>query len=372
MDKDTEDRGTTRSGRKFSGAGAAGAKRKRSKENAETEPSCSRARMADAPPPPPASTNWTWEQFTTHLSKELAKNKDATVAGINTRLNANEANLNEYKKEMAKELNSIKADIATLSKSAGTVEACGHAPDGTPAPYKDALLSAASGSRTGVSEYDMKQYWIARRRIRIFPIDGDSTDAMLKGLEHFFFNLMRIPVGEVQQEDVVDVRRMRSGHGRKPRGEVLVTFSDVETRDRIATYARNLGDHVGKDGKPTAGVRPDVPSYLGGIHRALLHYGYDMRNRYGKELKRNVRFEDADHTFVIDLMIPGPNNVNKKWETVDYGQVCEDRRRKAAGKKKDERLSTTSDAETQNPPTTAPVVPEPSGSQMSNSTWGNR
>ena len=94
-----------------------------------------------------------------------------------------------------------------------------------------------------------------------------------------------------------------------------MTCCDVETRDRLAAYARNLSGHVGLDNKPTAGVRPDVPSFLGGVHRALLQYGFDMKKKYGEGFRRNIRFEDADHSFVIDLLIPGPSNPNKEWIT---------------------------------------------------------
>ena len=142
---------------------------------------------------------------------------------------------------------------------------------------------------------------------------------------------------------MTDVRRLRSGRARRPRGELLVTFCDVDTRDRIASYARNLGGHVDKEGKPTAGVRPDIPSFLGGVHRALLQYGFDMKKKYGNGFRRNIRFEDADHSFVIDLLIPGPNNHNNEWVTVGYNRVLADRKRRAqaAGKNPDEMLSST-------------------------------
>ena len=120
------------------------------------------------------------------------------------------------------------------------------------------------------------------------------------------------------------------GRGREPRGEVIVVFDCVETRDRVATYARNLGGFVGKDNKPTAGVRPEVPSHLGGVHRALLQYGHDMRRRYGQGFKRNIRFDDADHTMVIDVLIPGPGNANNEWVTVSYSRAIADRRGRAS------------------------------------------
>ena len=140
---------------------------------------------------------------------------------------------------------------------------------------------------------------------------------------------MRVPTSELREQDIQDIRRVLIPRGRQTRHEVVVVFSDMETRDRIASYARNLGDFVGPNNKPTAGIRPDVPSFLGGVHRALMQYGFDMRNKYREGFKRNVRFEDADHTFVIDMMIPGRENPNNEWTTVGYDRVLADRRSRA-------------------------------------------
>ena len=142
---------------------------------------------------------------------------------------------------------------------------------------------------------------------------------------------MRIPSADVQLGDIIDIRRTRTGRTKQPKDEVIVTFVDVETRDRISTYARNLSSCIGPDNKPTAGIRPDIPSFLGGVHRALMQYGYDMKVKYKTTpgFRRNIRFEDADHTFVIDMLIPGPDNPRNEWITVDYGAVTEDRKRRA-------------------------------------------
>ena len=71
-------------------------------------------------------------------------------------------------------------------------------------------------------------------------------------------------------------------------------------------------------------VRHEIPSFLGGVHRALMQYGYSMlkKYRFSKEFKRNIRFEDSEHTFVIDLKLPGSD----KWVTVSYDRALEDRK----------------------------------------------
>ena len=68
------------------------------------------------------------------------------------------------------------------------------------------------------------------------------------------------------EEDILDIRRIRIGRRKKSLAEVLVVFVDNDCRDRIFSYARNIADfHDEKSGKPTAGMRLDVPAYLGGF-----------------------------------------------------------------------------------------------------------
>ena len=289
----------------------------------------------------PAVT-WSWQQFTTYLSGELDRSRNETVKSINTRLDSTVANLEQHKRDVDRQMDTMRSDIAALQResSSGII-------DPRPTPYKAALVAPAAPGRSS-SGADLRQYWLSRKRLRFFPVEGETEPEIWDSLQGFLTERMRIPGTDIQKSKITEVRRMKSGRGRRPKDEVIVAFCDVEVRDRVATYARNLSSYIGSDGRPTAGVRPDVPSHLGGVHRALLQYGYDMRSKYGNELRRNIRFEDADHTFVIDIMIPGPNNPNNVWTTVDYDHVQEDRKRRAKMARNDERLSSTSGADKYN------------------------
>ena len=155
---------------------------------------------------------------------------------------------------------------------------------------------------------------------------------------------MKVPSADIGRSDVVNVRRLRSGRGRQPDGEVLVTFADVDTRDRICSYARNLGPFVDADGKPTAGVRMYVRTHLGGVHKTLLQYGHNMRQKHGQDFKRNIRFEDAELSLAIDIKLPGKSS---KWVTVSYPHALADRRAwsDAVVSRNLDRLSSRPDAE---------------------------
>lgn len=157
---------------------------------------------------------------------------------------------------------------------------------------------------------------------------GETEKEMWQNLQGFLRTKLRIPTSEISETDITSIRRVRigKGRGRPPVGEVIVVFVDVDTRDRVCLYARNLSQFVDGAGKPTASVRMYIPTHLGGIHKVLMQYGYNMREKYGPEFKRNIRFDDAETTLCIDIKIPNTNPSQSKWITVDYERALADRR----------------------------------------------
>ena len=154
------------------------------------------------------------------------------------------------------------------------------------------------------------------------PILGE-TEAQ-KSLQTFMRQSLRIPTTELGECDVVSVHRMRSGRGRGKQtvGEAVIVFVNVETRDRVCSYAKNLAAYVDREGKPTAGVRMYIPTHLGGVHKTLLQYGHNMREKYGPSLKHNIRFDDSEQTLCVDIKLPD----SERWVTVSHDLALMDRR----------------------------------------------
>ena len=178
-----------------------------------------------------------------------------------------------------------------------------------------------------VTEQERRSYWWSRKCLKIWPVDGENKEEMYKFLELFIRTKLKIPTGIVDAKDIADVRRCRIGRGQKARGEILVVFSDVESRDLTASYARNLGEFTDGNNRPTAGLRPDIPSFLGGVHRTLLQYGFGLKTRYKSGFKRNIRFEDAELSLVIDICLPNSNGTpGSEWTTVSYERALSDRK----------------------------------------------
>ena len=133
-----------------------------------------------------------------------------------------------------------------------------------------------------------------------------------------------MPSGTVGTEEVEHVRKVRLRRGKQNQNEVVVLFSDVEARDRTVSYARNLAPFVDKEGKPTAGVRFDIPDHLTGVHKTLLQYGHALWAKHAKNpnFRRNIRFDDTEKTFCIDIKFPN----RKDWITVDHRRALLDKR----------------------------------------------
>ena len=171
---------------------------------------------------------------------------------------------------------------------------------------------------------EQRQYWRARRSSRFFPVPGVTDEELKSSLKHFCLEKLRIPSEDLNEADVEHVRRVRLRRGKPGLDEVTVLFTSVEARDRVVSYARNLGLFVDIQGKPTAGIRFEIPDHLTGVHRTLLQYGHAMHTKYrrDKNFKRNIRFDDVEMTFCLDIKFPGREN----WITVKHERALRDRR----------------------------------------------
>ena len=243
--------------------------------------------------------------------KKIDEDNQKTINSLTNKIDKTQSDLNSHKMRMDGEMRKIREEMANVTALV-TSKLDYQAPTG---------MNAASRERSGQNE---RQYWFSRKCSRMFPVEGKEEKTLWGNLEVFLKQKLMIPSHDICREDVVDVRRMRMSRGSKDRAEVLVVFKDVETRDRITSYARNLSTWIDITGKPTAVLRLDVPTFLGGAHRTLTQYGHAIWLKYNKskELKRNVRFDDSELTFCMGLKLPK----NEDWITVTYEQALADRR----------------------------------------------
>ena len=279
---------------------------------------------------PPAPVPLTLNDPTHFMNGEfrlsINQDMDKKLAGITERVDKNQRDLSTHKayiegelKEMRRQLTDRPVPVAAPPIQAVSVAA--------------AATIANPKSGGGREEREARQYWRARRSARFFPVHGENESELRASLAVFLEQKMKIPTGEYTEEDVEHIRRVRMRYGKESVGEVTVLFSDIETRDRITSYARNLAPFVDITNKPTAGVRFEIPDHLNGVHRTLLQYGHAMWKKYDKDpgLKRNVRHDDVTVSYCLDIKFP--NRLD--WITVSYARALADRKANSANETED-------------------------------------
>ena len=66
-----------------------------------------------------------------------------------------------------------------------------------------------------------------------------------------------------------------------------------------------LASYVDSEKRPLAGIRMDIPDYLGSDFRTLQNYGMKMRSIHGPDTRKYVKFDDANLAIYLELRLPG-------------------------------------------------------------------
>ena len=152
------------------------------------------------------------------------------------------------------------------------------------------------------------RFWNARKCLRFNPIQPDENGDLLPGLDEFVLKKLKIPAGLLSKDDIKFVRKVKPTRRSKVKDEVLVAFTTVEARDLVQSYARNLGEWVGQDGKSTAGLRMEVPERLIGEFKIFEQYGFAMKEKHGNGFKRNIKIDDSKMGLYMDVFYQAPKS----------------------------------------------------------------
>ena len=135
-------------------------------------------------------------------------------------------------------------------------------------------------------------YDVARRSLRLWPVPDPDLE---KSLAAFLTDKLKFP-----PDFTSTIGPMRVGKHYDPRSkakdEVIVVFSNRETRDAIRAAAPNLS------GNNNAGIRIQVPGHLLTNFKALENLGYQMR-KVDRNVRRVIKFDDAAQDMVMDVKI---------------------------------------------------------------------
>ena len=84
-----------------------------------------------------------------------------------------------------------------------------------------------------------------------------------------------------------------------------MVFVDNAVRDMVMGSAAKLAAYIDDSGKPTAGMRIEVPAHLQRDFRVLFKYGQGLRTRHGVGTRRHVKFDDVDMNLYLNVRLPG-------------------------------------------------------------------
>ena len=170
--------------------------------------------------------------------------------------------------------------------------------------------------RTGAEHREQAQrrrYCQARRSIKIWPVEYSQADEE-KPVREFLINVMEIPTRIARSVILDTIKTAEQTQNSKITNELLVTFAETEDRDVVKSYANKLAKWEGK-----AGLRLDVPPHLKGSFRILTEHGLAIRQLYGKDVKRNIKFDDRNENLMMDIKLP----TSLAWQNVTIEQARE-------------------------------------------------
>jgi hypothetical protein len=127
----------------------------------------------------------------------------------------------------------------------------------------------------------------------------------------FIHETLGIDEEDVRQEQLERVRRVKTGRRNISKDEVSVLFYERGVRDIVAKSAPKLADFFDQEGKPTAGIKLEVPAHLMGDFSILQSHGHDLRTKFGKDFKRHFKFDDARELIYLEVKLPGEDKWNK-------------------------------------------------------------
>ena len=164
-------------------------------------------------------------------------------------------------------------------------------------------LAAPSTSTTGNCAADDDTYMKARRSLRLWPCEGVTTELMWRAVGQFLDK--NLGLSTITESMIEAIARPAIPSGPGVREEVIVCFIDVATRDLVMGSSARLAPFTNAVGRPTAGIRLEVPPGLRVAFTVLFKFGQLLRARHGPGTRRHVKFDDVDKTLFLNAKLPG-------------------------------------------------------------------
>jgi hypothetical protein len=149
--------------------------------------------------------------------------------------------------------------------------------------------------RTGKKGREEESYWLARRSLRVSPIEGLDLHT---GVVRFVEEVLEADPRAIKELPPSAIRRVPTNRNAKVQNEVVVTFSTIQDRDYYRSLAYKL---AGKKGRS---IRLEIPNPMMGQHQVLNSLGQNLRTG-NQGTRTNVRFDDEELRLVLDYKVQG-------------------------------------------------------------------
>ena len=202
---------------------------------------------------------------------------DNTVKNNSTKLTAHEKAINGNKQSIEE----IRSELKKMAAS------------------KDAVPPAAPNGNPMTND----NYTKARRSLRIWPVLGTSSQELWTSAGTFMRYKLDLE-GRIANSMIESITRVDIPSGPGAVNEVLIRFRDIAARDMVMGTAAKLANCIDNDGKPTAGIRLEVPPHLQADFRTLFRLGQSLRSRHGQGTRRHVKFNDDDQSLFLNVKLP--------------------------------------------------------------------
>lgn len=142
---------------------------------------------------------------------------------------------------------------------------------------------------------------------------------MTRNFFEFVRSALQIGRDNLADEDVENVIRVRNNLGNHVYAEALVMFHRATDRDLIASKWRNLAYFIDNDGKPTAGLKMDIPPHLMPTFRLLQSSTRMIRRGHGSECRVYIKYDDG----CCDLYLDAKLARDSHWMKITWDQAKE-------------------------------------------------
>ena len=203
------------------------------------------------------------------IGGEVKKNKD-DIKELRESLVATESNLLERMDEQQR-------NFEAMLQGQGRAAAAGAQPE--------------AGRRLSAKQEEA--YWLHRRSLSIWPVQGDDV---IPAVKTFLMTKLRFTEEQIRDLGKISIKRMREPVPRA-RKEAFCTFETKEARDVVKASSKHLAGE-GND----VGLRAQFPTFMLEAFRSLETVGYHLRAA-DPSVRRSIKVDDTTMSLMMDVKV---------------------------------------------------------------------